>query len=616
MDHGAAGDGATDDHAAVAAAIASLGGAPGVVYLPAGTYLLNSAVTLPAGVVLRGERPASTLLRFNLIGHCISVSAGQSASFQSIVSGYTIHSSTLAVADGSQFAAGDYAETREEDDPGWGTSTWADHVVGQIVKIASVTGNVLTLETPLRIGYTAGQNPEIRKITPVTEVGVENLKVERLLAGTAEERDNRYTISMTYAVRCWIRGVEGYNAFGAHVGLQACSHVEVTGCYLHHAHEYDGGGSGYGAKVQSKSGECLVENNIFRHLRHSMLLQVGANGNVFGYNYSLENYWDNPPNPTDITSDITCHGNYVYANLFEGNICQHIWSDDSHGLNGPLNTFFRNRAENRGINCSSSQTVGQNYAGNEAFRNTYLFGLWPGDGYSLRGSDNFEYGNNTESDGLELPGTGDLSDYSYYLGTDPGQAPPTPAFWNIADTIPTIGPPYSLNPAKNNPAYARYGAGGVMTVGLPSLASQPTNQVIDEGNTAAFSVTAVGTPVALYAWRKGGVDIPGETNASLTMANAQVADSGVYTVRVHDNGGSVVSAEAVLTVNAVTITAISSNGFHFAGVPRQESAWPINGPVSGRYGKLCRQPHIVGVRTQASPLPVAFPWLSSCSKLP
>ncbi len=45
--------------------------------------------------------------------------------------------------------------------------------------------------------------------------------------------------------------------------------------------------------VQYKSGRCRVEDNIFQMLRHAMLLQAGANGNVCGYNYSRENYWNN-----------------------------------------------------------------------------------------------------------------------------------------------------------------------------------------------------------------------------------------------------------------------------------------------------------------------------------
>jgi len=39
-----------------------------------------------------------------------------------------------------------------------------------------------------------------------------------------------------------------------------------------------------------------VENNIFSELRHAMIVQIGVNGCVFGYNYAERNYsndgWD------------------------------------------------------------------------------------------------------------------------------------------------------------------------------------------------------------------------------------------------------------------------------------------------------------------------------------
>jgi len=546
-DFGAAGDGVSDDQPAVLAAIAALGGAPGVVYFPAGMYYMAANVHVPAQTVLRGERSSTTTLRFETLGHCINIAGKTAGSYQNIVSGYTIGSSRIVVTDGSSLQAGDYAEVHQDNDPAWNPSKWLSF--GQMVRIASVAGNTLTLETPLRITYHANLNPRIRKIAPIINSGVENLKVERLFTGTNAARNNLMTIRLYYAVNCWVRGVESYNGFGGHIGLIYSSRSEVTGCYIHEAHEYEGGGSGYGTKLQSKTGESLIENNIFRKLRHAMLMQASANGNVTGYNYSRENHWDNRPAPADLTSDITLHGNYVYANLFEGNICQHIGIDDSHGYNGPLNTFFRNRAEKRGINVNAGQTAGQNYVGNEAFRNPPTFFItWPGDGYSLQGSDNFEYGNHTQSDGLQAPGTGNLRDYSYYLNSDPTTAPPTPDFWDIDNAIPTIGPPHKLNRVKMNPAYARYFGGGNMTVAPPSLARQPLDLTVNAGKPATFSVEAYGTPVASYAWRKDGTPIPGATSATLVITSAQDADTGSYDVIVSDINGSVTSAAALLTI--------------------------------------------------------------------
>ena len=123
------------------------------------------------------------------------------------------------------------------------------------------------------------------------------------------------------------------------------------------------------------------------------------------------------------------HGNYAYANLFEGNTVQHIVIDDSHGINGPNNTFFRNRAELYGIYMNSNPASdGQNFIGNEITNNGLLMG-----NYILSGSNHFEYGNNKL--GTVIPsGTNILYDSSLYLGL-------VPAYYQNNPPWPPIGLP-------------------------------------------------------------------------------------------------------------------------------------------------------------------------------
>ncbi|MGC8744821.1 MAG: PA14 domain-containing protein, partial [Verrucomicrobiia bacterium] len=69
---------------------------------------------------------------------------------------------------------------------------------------------------------------------------------------------------------------------------------------------------------------------------------------------------------------------------------------------------------------------------------------------------------------------------------------------------------------------------------------QPIN--ITVGATAAPESTIT------YQWKKNGIDIPGANSATLTIANANVADSGVYTVVVGNEGGQVTSDPVTVTV--------------------------------------------------------------------
>lgn len=153
---------------------------------------------------------------------------------------------------------------------------------------------------------------------------------------------------------------------------------------------------------------------------------------------------------------------------------QHIWLDSSHGVNGPYNLFFRNRAERNGFNMTQSASHRQSIVGNELFQGGFKATLMAGNGYRLQGSSHYTYGNNHSARGVQPAATGELVDFSYYLGPDPRQPPPKPAWWTISETIPTIGPPHPLQAEKRIPAYARYHAAGSKTVTTPIPAWQPT----------------------------------------------------------------------------------------------------------------------------------------------
>ena len=97
----------------------------------------------------------------------------------------------------------------------------------------------------------------------------------------------------------------------------------------------------------------------------------------------------------------------------------------------------------------------------------------------------------------------------------------------------------------------------ILTVNAaPSISSQPTGQTVNAGQSATFSVAALGTGTLTYQWKKGGNAISGATSASYTTPATVASDSGSqFTVTVSNSFGSVTSAAATLTVTvAPTIT--------------------------------------------------------------
>lgn len=85
---------------------------------------------------------------------------------------------------------------------------------------------------------------------------------------------------------------------------------------------------------------------------------------------------------------------------------------------------------------------------------------------------------------------------------------------------------------------------------IPTIASQPVDTAVTEGESATFAVTASGSSLFRYQWQKNGAAISGATTASYTTAATTLADNGaVFTVVVSNRSGSVTSSPATLTVD-------------------------------------------------------------------
>ena len=82
----------------------------------------------------------------------------------------------------------------------------------------------------------------------------------------------------------------------------------------------------------------------------------------------------------------------------------------------------------------------------------------------------------------------------------------------------------------------------------PAIASPPRSQTVLAGRSAAFSVSATGTETLYYQWALNGTPLPGATKSNLLLTNIQLSDAGTYSVLVSNDGGSITSAPATLTV--------------------------------------------------------------------
>lgn len=447
-DFGGDNTGLNDNYSAFQSALKTLNGKSGVIFFPKGKYLFTKPIVLTDSIILAGEGNNVSQLIFNLEKQPVSaivISGTDENVFVSLKGGFKKGSYKILTDSAFYFSAGDWVEVRENNGS-WDfrPAPWAKNVVGQIEKVTGVSGDTVFLENPLRISYKIDLKPVVHKIFPIKNNAVKCLKIHRQ---DNPQTGGGYNIYFNLAINSQVTGIESDTSNGSHVYISRSSNIQVKGNTFRYSFSYDGSGTnGYGVTLAHHSGACLITNNVFYHLRHAMMVKTGANGNVFSYNYSFEPV--RTEFPSDASGDISLHGHYPFANLFEGNVVQNIVIDHYWGPAGPENTFFRNRAELFGIIMTTSDSIStneQNFVGNETTDPGFFHGQ-----FTLTGKDNFSYGNDIL--GNIIPsGTNNLTDSSYYLQNKP-------VFWLDTINWPSVGIPNPLG-YGTNPAYAAYKTG-------------------------------------------------------------------------------------------------------------------------------------------------------------
>jgi hypothetical protein len=375
--------GSRPSDAAVAAALDQVRDG-GTVVFGAGSYLLRTPVVVPSGTTIRGAGADGTTIRMS-VGAGIDPIRIQGSMLRMIVPLNTPSArgdSVLVTPFGAEGGELMLRLTMQDSDLVF--SDWARGSVGQLLEVRSRRGDSLMLNTPLRLAVDTARQPYLAFIRPAERIMLRCFTIEQMDSST-QQVDN---ISISHARDIVIDGVRSRKTNFGHIVFESSMHCTVTRCDLAESYGYGGGGRGYGVVLQFTSGDIRVEDNVFRTLRHSMLLQAGANGNVLAYNASDAPYWESFP--SDAAGDLVLHGNWVFANLAEGNDVAHVVIDNSHGANGHHNAFLRNRAREYGLFMGASPYADSTMIlGNEITSSSIIKGLFLTGGKGLRSVGNY-----------------------------------------------------------------------------------------------------------------------------------------------------------------------------------------------------------------------------------
>jgi hypothetical protein len=374
------------------------------VLLGAGTYSWSSSlVSTASNVTLRGAGPNSTKLVFsgtstNCLGigpvamclyngdsgsigfttNVLTVTAGMAQGATSVTVGAApvsnICGSGSSACSGSlsNLHVGSIAIFNQLDDASEtgnalfnGSTTFSQQGDGgnvfpgrsqiQVVTVTGIAGSTVTFTPALYApNWSSGKTPLITfsSSLPMTSFGLEDLTVDTQ-AVTGSTADAAM-IQFIWATNSWIKNVAMVNAtttstaMHKHVWVASSNHITIRDSY-----EYGSSPSSeaYGVDFW-QSGDSLAENNICQKVATCEILEGGA-GNVFGYHYAVDNFYDNG-DPQWQQCDQFHHNAGDYYNLFEGNIGTCHTEDSIHGT-AFANTIFRNALS--GFDPSTSTAV-------------------------------------------------------------------------------------------------------------------------------------------------------------------------------------------------------------------------------------------------------------------
>ncbi len=138
---------------------------------------------------------------------------------------------------------------------------------------------------------------------------------------------------------------------------------------------------------------------------------------------------------------------------------------------------------------------------------------------------------------------------------------------------------------------------GFIITDKPVVSAKPVGGTYNEGASFTLDAGAVGIPPISYQWRRGGINIPGATLSSYTVASStQAADAGEYDLvaaNTYGSGTSVVATVNIRTAPVIltdvpSITNTIYAGFNktlsvvAAGAPTLKYQWNKDGaPIAG-----------------------------------
>lgn len=321
-----------NDRPAIQAAI-SAAAADWVVYLPAGTYRIDSTLNIQASddnITVRGAGHESTFIDTHsstpfYMGSSSDYLFNYPSSNNNITAGLTKGSTLLTLPSSTPFTTGSIIAIIFEnqiDNTAIAAGATPTISVGgfqelrrQITRVtAKPDSTTLTIFPPVYFTPDAGLTARATLFQAQTEFsGIENLTID------GSNTNLIYAISADQTFGCWVRGVHVIKSRNYGVFVSNSLMFEARENYID---ERVGGGSNGAGFLLNRSAAGVFEDNIIKEVFPAFEVNFSSMGNVVAYNI-MENASGGTLN--------TNHGPHNSFNLYEGNITPNLQADGYFG---------------------------------------------------------------------------------------------------------------------------------------------------------------------------------------------------------------------------------------------------------------------------------------------
>jgi hypothetical protein len=408
-----------------------------VVFLTAGTYTLGAGIDFGghSNVTLRGAGPHLTKITFSVASACVGlggnvcvlnpsgINPDNPPNVANWTAGYSVGTTTITLDSTTGLVVGslifldqlmdsnvDNGQMWMCDAPGICSTeggvglTRSNPSRGQVhtAVVTSINGLNVTIDRPLiDPNWRSSQTPQAWWTNDTIHgVGIEDLSLDY----TNAIGSNGIFFGGAYDV--WVKNVRSINTARAHVLNYTATRITVRDSYFYGTQ--DTGSQSYGVETDSTSG-LLVENNIFQHVAVPVVQGKGAVGNVYGYNFAIDDFYCASEDWQQ--ADMYWHNSDNDYTLFEGNDGIGFNADNIHGTSF-FGTAFRNFVNGRdpagcSVSGKSAQTNGVIIQANNRYFNFIGNVLGTGNYHN-----NYECYPLSSTDASCTQGTSDLSIYS------------------------------------------------------------------------------------------------------------------------------------------------------------------------------------------------------------